>query len=42
MDSSVLQQAFESLIDWIIGSEPEEVTKYIDKIRSDNPWLTNR
>lgn len=42
MDSSGLQQAFESLIDWIIGSEPEEVTKYIDKIRSDNHWLTNR
>lgn len=42
MDVSVLEKALESLIDWIIGTDSEEVTNYINKIRSDNPQLSNK
>jgi len=42
MDTLGLEQSLESLIDWIIGSEPEEVRNYINDIRSNNSHLTNR
>jgi hypothetical protein len=34
MNFSDLEKAIESLIDWVIGSEPGEVTNYINKLRS--------
>lgn len=37
-----LEKAIESLIDWVIGSDPKEVIDYINKIRSDNPQFTNK
>ncbi|MBW4680243.1 MAG: hypothetical protein KME19_09025 [Microcoleus vaginatus WJT46-NPBG5] len=42
MDISVLQEALESLINMMISSEPEEINKYLDKIRSENPTLSKR
>lgn len=42
MNSLELQQALESLINWIISSDSEEVTKYVNKIRLDNSRLNNR
>lgn len=42
MDCLDLEKAIESLIDWVIGSEPGEVTNYIDKLRSENPEFTNK
>ncbi|MBD2130288.1 EcsC family protein [Microcoleus sp. ZQ-A2] len=42
MNFSDLEKAIESLIDWVIGSEPEEVTNYINKLRSDNSEFTNK
>ncbi|MBD1807855.1 EcsC family protein [Microcoleus sp. FACHB-SPT15] len=42
MDFSELEKALESLIDWIISSEPQEITSYVDQLRSDNPRLSNR
>ncbi len=42
MDFLNLQKSLESLIDWIIGSDSEEVANYINQIRSDNPEFNNR
>jgi hypothetical protein len=42
MNFSDLEKAIESLIDWVIGSESDEVTNYINKLRSDNPEFTNK
>ena len=42
MNFSDLEKAIESLIDWVIGSEPGEVTNYINKLRSENPEFTNK
>ena len=42
MNFSDLEKAIESLIDWVIGSEPGDVTNYINKLRSENPEFTNK
>ena len=42
MDFLDLEKAIESLVNWVIGSDPEEVTNYINKLRSDNPQFTNK
>ena len=42
MNFSDLEKAIESLIDWVISSDPEEVTNYINKLRSENPEFTNK
>lgn len=42
MDTNVLQQALESLIDWIVSSDSQKVTDYITKLRLNNPQLNNR
>ncbi|MBD2039718.1 EcsC family protein [Microcoleus sp. FACHB-672] len=42
MDISVLQEALESLINMMISSDPEEINKYLNKIRSENPTLSKR
>ncbi|MBD1893312.1 EcsC family protein [Coleofasciculus sp. FACHB-129] len=42
MNISVLQEALESLINTIISSDPEEMNKYLNKIRSENPTLSKR
>lgn len=42
MDISVLEKSLESVIDWIIGSDSDEITSYIRKIRLDRPGLSNK
>ena len=42
MDTSVLQESLEKLIDWIIGSDADEITNYINSIRSEKPHLTKK
>lgn len=42
MNSLDLEKAIESLVNWVIDSDPEEVTNYIDKLRSDHPKLTSK
>jgi hypothetical protein len=42
MNFSDLEKAIESLIDWVIGSDPGEVTNYINKLHSDHPEFTNK
>ncbi|HEY9612493.1 EcsC family protein [Allocoleopsis sp.] len=42
MNFSDLEKAIESLIDWVIGSEPKEITNYINKLGSYNPEFTNK
>lgn len=42
MDFLDLEKAIESLIDWVIGSDPKEVINYINKLRSDHPKLTSK
>ena len=42
MDFLDLEKAIESLVNWVIDSDPEEVTNYIDKLRSDHPKLTSK
>jgi hypothetical protein len=37
-----LEKAIESLVNWVIDSDPEEVTNYIDKLRSDHPKFTSK
>jgi hypothetical protein len=42
MDISGLQEALESLINMMSSSDPEEINKYLNKIRSENPTLSKR
>lgn len=42
MDNFVLQQALEWIVDFIIGTNPEEVIRYVDKIRAENPGIDRR
>lgn len=42
MDISVIQQSLESLIDWVISSDAEEVKNYVNNIRSENYRLSRR
>lgn len=42
MDVSILEKALESLIDLFVASDPQEVKNYADKIRLNNPLLSQR
>jgi len=37
-----LEKAIETLVNWVISSDSEEITKYINKLRSDNPQFTSK
>jgi hypothetical protein len=41
MDVLTIENIF-SFMDWIMASDPQDVTKYVDKIRSDHPSLNRR